>query len=242
MSKLVRGLAIAGLASLGSVAFAQMQPTPTPNPSSGAGSYARSINTMNYGNYNKFNNEYDSKVLLKNQTDPAAAYTTAVGMAHCLVKNAKAKSGELLGGPLTDDPQFHRLSRALSGRYQLCNTSASDMPLFVINAALAEELLKASPLPADQPKPDLHAVAKFYQDPAGNTIDSVGRCLAAMSPNLVYQLVTTTAGSPEEKQALNAAYSKTPDCGVPAPPADIPVAEQRSALTTGLYYWVHRAG
>lgn len=231
-------LGLLAIVTAGAVTVGQPQPSRATPLRGGEAAHVDGVDNSPRANWNA----YGIKVLLNGWRNPVVIETAGKEIANCVVRNANGKAGDLLGGPLTDDPKFHRLNGALGGRYRECVTSASDIPLFVVNAALAEELLKAAPLPPEQANPDLRVVAKFFSDPAGITMPSVGRCLAAMSPNLVYQVVATTAGSPEEKQALDAAYSNTPDCGVPVPPPEIPLIEQRSALATGLYYWVHRGG
>lgn len=190
-----------------------------------------------------FANEYNSKVILNFQNDPSGAYNGAGTMARCLAKNARDKAGQLLGGPLTDDPGFDRLTRALTGKYKVCYPEgAAGLPLFVINAALAEELLRSgAPSLQDRVVPtDLNGAKSFYSGPSGLTMDSLGRCLAVYSPGLAYRVLKAPAGSAQEQQAMGMVYAYTPECGVTAMPKDIPAVEQRSALATGLYAWVHR--
>jgi len=190
-----------------------------------------------------FSNDYGSKVILKFMDNPTGAYTGAGGIARCLAGNAKDKADGLLGGPFTKDPGLDRLTKALSGKYRVCSPDAdSGLPLFVINAALAEQLLRANPPALKDPvaPSDLPAAQAFYAESGGVTMDGLGRCLSVYSPTLAYAILGTEAGSAQEQQAMRALYSQTPECGVPAPPAGIPAVEQRSALVTGLYHWTHR--
>ncbi|HEY8591577.1 MAG TPA: hypothetical protein VIL42_01790 [Sphingomicrobium sp.] len=175
-------------------------------------------------------------------SQPAAAASNAAQVATCLIKRTGEAAPELVGGAMTTDPRFDRLSKALSGKHKACSGKSSGLPLFLINSAVAEQLIRAKnrTYPDRAAPADAAAGASLYKAAAGVTIDSVGRCLAVQSPGLVYKVVAATPGSPQEAQALANAYAQTPSCGVPAAPADIPVVEQRAALTLGLFAATHR--
>jgi hypothetical protein len=186
--------------------------------------------------------EYESKMRLSGGTKAQKDMATAIDSARCLAKSAKAKAGELVGGPMTDDESLKRLSRGLSGKYRNCAPSTDGVPLILISGALAEELVREK-RPALQSRAvpaDLASAKAFYATSGGITIDSLGRCLAVYSPGLAYQLLSAGVGSRAESEALRQLYAQTPECGVRATPKDIPMTEQRSAVATGLYYWLQK--
>jgi hypothetical protein len=187
--------------------------------------------------------EYNSKIRLNAPAREVASMTAATAAAKCVVKSAKGKAGDLVGGPMTDDPKFKRLSRGLFGRYRACAPTTEGVPLILISGALAEELVRLKQ-PALQPRsaPADSASAKaFYATSGGITIDSLGRCLAVYSPGLAYRVLFTGAGTAGENEALGQLYAQTPECGVRATPKDIPMSEQRTAVATGLYYWLQKS-
>ena len=185
--------------------------------------------------------EYGTKVRLSGDNQQLVELATANTVAQCLARRAKDKGGELLGGPMSDDPEFRDLTRALSGRDRNC-ASAAPVPLLFINGALAEQLvrMKQPSLQARAALADAAAAKAFYATSGGITIDSLGRCLAVYSPGLAYRVLATGAGSATEAQALSQLYAQTPECGVRAAPRDIPVVEQRTAVAAGLYHWLNR--
>ena len=186
--------------------------------------------------------EYNSKIRSNIPAKDVTNITVAKATAKCLASSAKDKAGKLIGGPMTEDPSFKALSRGLFGRYRNCAPTTEGVPLVLISGALAEELLRLK-----QPALQSHAVptdpvaAKaFYATTGGVTIDSLGRCLAIYSPGLAYRMLWTGAGSAAESDALRQLYAETPACGVRVTPRDIPTVEQRSAVATGLYYWLQK--
>ena len=94
-------------------------------------------------------------------------------------------------------------------------------------------------MPDRSPAGSAAAASAFYTDPAGPTIETVGRCLAAHSPGLAYHVLQADVASKAEEAALAALYAATPECGVPKPPADIAPSIQRSAVASGIYHWTH---
>ena len=193
--------------------------------------------SLRYPNQN-INREYGTKVLLSGENKVVA---TANTVGQCIARRAKDKGGELLGGPMTQDPEFKGLTRALSGRYRNC-ASETAVPLVLINGALAEELLrmKRPALQARAAIADAAAAKAFYASSGSVTVDSLGRCLAVYSPGLAYSVLSTGAGSPGEAQALGQLYAQTPECGVRSTPRDIPMGEQRTAVAAGLYHWLQK--
>ena len=170
-------------------------------------------------------------------------YADAQAVAQCLVKRVGAGSGALIGGALNNDPKFNRLSQALAGKYDSCTRSArGSVPLVAVNAALAEQLTRATSMSLPRYSSGLNEVATkaFYEADGRFTIDNLGRCVAAYSPGLVNQVLSTSPGTRSETDALATVYAETPACSVRTTPADVPLIVQRNALATGLYAWLNR--
>jgi len=224
-----------------STAFAQAMPPP-PSPSQTPPPPVNIHSTM--GTRNDYRQGLQAWDMKKFESQPAAAEQSARSVADCLARHAKAKAGELVGGPMTDDPKYDHLMRALTGKYNVCFTAeARGLPMYVLNGALAEQIVRGEnrafkdfDTPADNA-----AAAAFYASAGGPTMDSVGRCLAIYSPGLVYRVIAAPAGTPQETSAMSTVYSETPLCNVRTPPKGIPTSEQRAAMAVGLYAWTHRS-
>lgn len=207
------------------------------------GSSAQGVQTNNmmYPNGN-FRSEYESRMKYNVADRAAAAQTAARNIADCVMKRAKGKAGDMLGGN-AEDPNFEKLQKGLSGKYSSCNTEGSaGVPMLAINTALAEQILRTenrSLQPHFTPT-DLAVAKAFYASAGGLSMDSLGRCLAVYSPGMVNMVLTQASGSAGEKQALNNLFAETPECGVRSSPSNIPTDEQRNAIATGLYQWLHR--
>ena len=190
-----------------------------------------------------FRNQYESRVVMRMEDQPQQYLASAKAVAECVVRKAKDKTGDLIGGPLTKDPEFKRLAGALTGRYKICYQDVGNgLPIVVLNGVLAEEVLRADALALPRfatPKDEAEARA-FYAGSGDITIDSVARCLSVYSPGLVNTVLQTGVGTPAEAAALETLYAETPACNVRTPPKNVPSIEQRSALAVGLYSWTHR--
>ncbi len=189
------------------------------------------------------NREYESNMRLRGGTSELINMAIAVDAARCLVRTAKDKAGALVGGPMTDDPSLKRLSRGLSGKYRNCAPTTEGVPLILISGAVAEELvrIKQPALQSRVAPADPASAQAFYASTGGLTMDRLGRCLAVYSPGLAYQVLSAAIGTPAESEALRQLYAQTPECGVRATPKDIPAVEQRTAVATGLYYWLQKS-
>lgn len=171
----------------------------------------------------------------------AGTASAANAVSDCLVRRASDKAADLVGGPLSADPRFEKLSKALAGKYSVCAQRGAGLPLFMLNSSLAETLVRRDN-PGLQDRAvgaDAPAAKAFYEPAGGLTIDSVARCVAVHSPGLAYKLISSPAGTAQEGQALAAAYAATPECGVSSPPPGITTTEQRSAFALALYSWTH---
>lgn len=211
-------------------------------PQNNASASAVSTGNLRVPNAN-IDREYEAKMRLRGGTKEQKDMISATLSAQCLAKTAKAKAGELVGGPMTDDPSLKRLSRGLFGKYRNCAPTTEGVPLLLISGSLAEELVRLrQPALQSRAVPADPASAKaFYATSGGLTIDSLGRCLAVYSPGLAYRVLSAGVGTPDESQALGQLYAQTPECGVRATPKDIPMSEQRTAVATGLYYWLQKS-
>lgn len=229
---LVGGVLLASSAA----ATAQKPPEPNQPPSRG------STYEMRHPNAAKFEREYNSKVLLSGENKELETYAFARSVAACVAKSAKGKAGNLIGGAMTSDANYEGLTRALTVKQRGCVTQQAAVPIGLVSGALAEELLRMeNPTLQDRSSPAQTAAARaFYAASGGVTMDSLGRCLAVHSPGLAYRVLRTGAGSTDETREMAGLFARTPECGVIAPPKDIPAFEQRSSVASGLYHWVHK--
>lgn len=230
----------ASLVATGSIAAAQ-QKNP---PAKSANSRSRPGSTWDARHPNaNMASAYNSNVLLNTNNRIEGSYAQAKVIGQCLAKKGRGKARELVGGPMTDDPNYEQLVKGLERTYSTCfREEAVGVPLMIINSALAEELIRGEgAIYPDRSTPvDLAEAKSFYTDAAGHSMASVGRCLAIFSPGLAYRVVAAGFGTAAESSAMTALYSGTPECGVPAPPENVPEMEQRSAIANGLYQWTHR--
>jgi hypothetical protein len=217
-------------------ATAQQTPPPPQNTPPPAPSYNDLHPNANFAS------EYDLKGKNGYGNQRQEKTSSAQDVAACLVSESREKAGALLGGPMTDDETFKRLTRSLTHERRNCAPETAAIPLIYINGALAEELIRRErPALAIHATPaDLGAAKAFYTGLNGVTMDSLGRCLAVYSPGLAYAVVFTPAQSALEKQAMARLYAETPQCSVQVAPSNIPANEQRAAVAAGLYHWTHR--
>ena len=231
IDRLCRLAAVAALVAGSSVALAQQGPI-------GAGPNMYGAMHPNQG----FRSEYESRYAYNFQDKPTAAQIEARVVADCVIKRAKGKAGELLGGT-AEDPNFEKLQKGMTGKYSSCNREgAAGLPMVALNTALAEQILRSENkgFAAHVSPSDVNAAKAFYASAQGVTMDSLGRCLAVYSPGMVQGVLGTAAGSTNEAKAFDALYAETPECGVRKAPSGIPANEQRNAVANGLYYWTHR--
>lgn len=191
-------------------------------------------------------NDYNSKVLLKGggRQSGASQFALAAKVGTCVAAKGKAEANRLVGGPMTADPNYNALVKALQSRkYDRCvDQNAVGVPMNLINGALAEALVRQGQGSMDDRAkgPDAKAIAAFSASPSGRTLESVSRCLAGYSPGLGYKVLSSEPGSAAETAALAALYRQSPECGLTAVPNDFTADEQRAAIASGLYFWTHR--
>lgn len=235
MGNWVGNIAIGLMLTAGGAASLSAQTSAVNNP-------ARAVMTPDQarrGTNSKFYQEFDNRKLV----DPiysSAIHGQADTIAKCLAKRGGDKAGDLLGGQLAGDPDYAHIGTALNGKLKRCAESDSVAPAIAISGALAEELLSAKAPHFDDRAAGVtdETARKFFGDLNGAvTIDSIAGCLAVYSPGLAYKVVQSDSGSKEEAAALDALYSRTPECGLSKTPAGIPVLYQRGALATALYKW-----
>ena len=192
-----------------------------------------------------FENLFNSEQLIGSPEKASQAYAVGTSIARCVVNISGERSGELLGGPNTDDAGYRDLSRALQRRYSACLRDGGAVPPMIVNYGIAETLVLRSDAPLEDraTRVNVDEAATFQGNAQGPaTMDSIARCLTVYSPGLAHKVVQSDAASPEEGAALQALYSQTPECGLAAPPATIPSVFQRGSLAVALYQWTHRAG
>ena len=163
-------------------------------------------------------------------------YAGAKVMASCVVRRSKEKANELFGGPLTNDPDYQNLSNVLTKKYRNCLVSGADgVPMYVINAALAEQILIDENLKVD----NRTVTPAFYlEDGKITSLEGLSRCLSAHSPQMTLRYLESKPGSENEKAELTKLYGSTPQCGV-TEPVNLSEVEQRALLATSLYQWTH---
>lgn len=175
--------------------------------------------------------------------DPRESGKMAMSVASCLVSKAGKAADAMVGGPMSADPNYDALVKALTNRkYDHCvKREEAGLPMNQVNGALAESLVKAAhpALPDRASGINAGTVSSFFSDPGGKTIDSVARCLAVYSPGLAAKVLGTEQGSAAETGALAELYAKSPECGMKAAPDGFSALEQRDALAVGLYHWLH---
>lgn len=187
--------------------------------------------------------EFDNRKLRSQMSDAEVAYAGASSIASCLARRGRDQAGSFLGGSLMGDPDYAKISEALTKRYSNCASNTAASTARAISGVLAEQLLvKQAPALEDRASGVSESTAHaFFGDLTGVvTFDNVASCLAVYSPGLVYKVIQTEIGSKGQTAALQALYQQTPECNMSAPPAQINPAEQRGTLATALYKWTHR--
>lgn len=178
---------------------------------------------------------------LSTMSDAAKLRSRANAIASCVARRAGDNAGKYVGGAIVGDPDYKHISDVLTHRFSECagETSAT---VGAISGALVEQLLlkQAPTLPDRVTDVSDDAARSFFGDLKGLvTLENVAGCLTVYSPGLVYKLIGTEVGSPEEAAALQAVYQQTPECKMPAPPASVDALHQRGALATALYKWTN---
>ena len=214
-------------------------PTPTPAPSSVETVYDSSRDAR-FQNNTAFEREFDLRRLFTGQDNGVKAYKDAMGIAKCLYKAADGDVSPLVGGPLSDDPEYTNMKSAMR-RPNFCMRRQQPAADLLIGASLAEMsvLAREDDLPPRALSLDMDRAEAFYTPSDGtSTLDHVGRCTAVFSPGLSMNVMKTKVGSDAEKSALDTVYAATPECGVSSTPDSIPVVMQRAAIAFGLEAWL----
>lgn len=191
-----------------------------------------------------FQREFELRQLIRNPAPANSAFSEAQTIAACIMRREGTGAAALVGGPMTDDPKFDALDNTLHRQNRIClRETAGSLPVMV-SYALAEELVEAGDLGGAA----LHSAAsdreasRFYMDGEERvSLDMVGRCLAAYSPDLAKAVLDTAAGSEAESERLEVLYEQTPQCGLHELPDEIAPVYQRGAVATGLYHWMSQA-
>ena len=172
--------------------------------------------------------------------NPVARYGHAGEMAECVL--ASVGNGAASYVSTEFETEYETLWKAYRGRHLHCvNSAERGAPIMMVNAALAELLVVRN---VDQPPLRAAAVDSgrawsFIQGPEGvSHIATVGRCIVALSPGYAYDVLFTTPGYPDEREALDRAYSNSPECGLTErPKGRMSTIYQRMALTMALFNW-----
>lgn len=193
-----------------------------------------------------FQREFDRRLTITNNPEKAAdTYSQARTIADCLMSRNGAQAVGLVGGEMTDDPDYGDIKKALRGDDRTCVKDAAAGSPALISAALAEKLIVADGEQYEDRamKLDLDAARAFYQTDDGKpTLNSIARCVAVYSPGLVRKVFDTQVGTASEGDKLDEVFLQTPECGLIKRPDGVETVFQRSAMATGLYEWTHRSG
>lgn len=192
-----------------------------------------------------FQREFDSMALMTQRESYAKAFKIASTVSGCVLGKLGADAGGLVGGAMSEDEKYERLADVLNAKNSSClRAEAAGIPMSVVNAALAEQILRKDEaalepraMSLDQDKAD-----KFTTMAPGikMNFDIIGRCVAVYSPGLAYDVLKTETGSDAEKQALDKLYASTPECGLKEAPGGVATGYQRGVVATGLYHWLHQ--
>ena len=190
--------------------------------------------------HGEFQAEFDVRRLMTDPSSASALHEGALAIAECIARRSGDRASSYLGGGLVGDPEYERISGALTGRMQSCARSEATATAIAISGALAEQLLAAKPPHVQDRAPAVNedAAHRFFGELTGAvTFDSVAGCVAVYSPGLAYKVLQAPVASEAETAALQEVYKQTPECGLTAPPQAIPQLYQRGALATALYKW-----
>ncbi|RYY25084.1 MAG: hypothetical protein EOP62_14690 [Sphingomonadales bacterium] len=222
----------------GTSAFAQAEGVPKPAVNPGGVGGASNRNSMT-----DFERRMNLNNMFENPASAAKGYDDSRLIAGCVVKLSGSKAGALIGGEGTKDPHFTKLSNAMTGRYTSClrGASAKSLSPVLLNSAIAETLVEhdgATGVADRAASVDTDKASAFHGDLSGPvTINNIARCTVVYSPGLARKVLATEAGSAEEKFALDALYSQTPECGMATTPTSVGQILQRSAIADASYAW-----
>ncbi len=175
----------------------------------------------------------------------AEQYSLAQTTARCIVGIGGSDAASLLGGDLTDDPQYQGVRTAVWREYRTCSRGGRVAPL-MLNYAIAEQLvLRAGSAGLEDRASfvNMDEAEAFYGSFEGEvTLVKVARCVSVFSPGLAYKVLETPVRSEAEAAALDTLYRSTPECGVSNAPSDVGRAFERGAVADALYHWTQREG
>lgn len=246
MRRFVAVYAIAiGICGMGAVpVLAQQTPTPSPTPVPRPAPSEERMpirNGMEFNTYRESN--FDNMLRDRFPEGWVGAYGDAGKVADCLYKVEGGNVSALVGGPLSDDPEYSKLMSAMDSHTK-CRRGDRRALGLLIGASLAEKSVLGSEqeLPPRALSLNMDIAEPFYTPTQGSaTIDHVGRCVAVFSPGLAANVLKTKVGSESEKKALSAAYRATPECGIADTPEGVPAALQRAAIAYGLDAWLRES-
>lgn len=175
----------------------------------------------------------------------ADAYRYAREMGDCLVESMGDEVEGFLGTAFTDEDGSIRIQAADMKLRTACIMQHGHLvPRATLSAALAETFLERAGASFEDRamSVDVNDAEEYTGLVPGAAIDfeMIGRCAAVYSPGLVQKVLATEPGTDDERDAINALYASTPECGVAKAPRKVPVGYQRSVFATGLYHWWRR--
>ena len=177
---------------------------------------------------------------MRSPQSAAQFYGESAKVARCLAE--RHDTGDLIGGPGSNDPKFANLADALKNGDKTCLRGTGGAVPMLVSGALAARQIDAMDVTwEDRAKSvDMDKAELFYMPKKGASasLDSVGRCVAVFSPGLAHTALQTEPGTSAETAAFGKLYQATPECGLKAVPTKIAMPFQRVAIANGLYHWL----
>ena len=119
----------------------------------------------------------DVRRLMTDPSSASALHEGALAIAECIARRSGDRASSYLGGGLVGDPEYERISGALTGRMQSCARSEATATAIAISGALAEQLLAAKPPHVQDRAPAVNedAAHRFFGELTGAvTFDFAG--------------------------------------------------------------------
>ncbi|WP_336986386.1 hypothetical protein [Altererythrobacter aquiaggeris] len=224
---------------------AQSQPTPTPTPTPNTPRVDTSnITPRNYQIERlEFAKDLNMDVALDKPEAAVESYKRGLAISDCVTKSGEADLTAMVDGEFAKFGIFTRLMTGMRKGHSFCVKSDKPAIPFFVNAAMSERYLQSLEAgdQAGMAKAENMGQARYFFMGGKDDVSvfTIGRCVAALSPQLAMDVLKTEVGSEQEISALDRLYSETPLCGVKSTPGKIPSAFQRATISTALYEW-HR--
>jgi hypothetical protein len=181
----------------------------------------------------------------KDPASAAEAYRMASRFATCVTRFDSKRSAAVLAADAGSGAEAAALT-ALARKYGSCVGATGGVPSLLLRGALAEALWTKGgsiPNPSKRTKVDMTEIESFFKtSPRSEMLSKVGtlplgwvsRCQVMAMPSLSAAVLKAVPGSPEERAAAAALYSKSSVCGVQSL-GDTIVTYSRATIADALY-------